>query len=151
MNILFLDIYKKSKSRISKDTAGGYGTENDLGDSFFGKVISFIIKQLIFWPNLSFVQLMQEFKSYGHNVKYEKHVGLYELKGDWDAVFICGSIVCFETEIENIIDIKKKNKTPIFFCGTFPKFVIDKVPKAVTILSGNYEFFLQKVHSENQI
>lgn len=58
MNILFLDIYKKSKSRISKDTAGVYGTENDLGDSFFGKVISFIIKQLIFWPNLSFVQLM---------------------------------------------------------------------------------------------
>ena len=34
MKILFLDIYKKSNSRISKDTAGGYGTENDLGDSF---------------------------------------------------------------------------------------------------------------------
>ena len=50
---------------------------------------------------------MQEFKSYGHNVKYEKYVGLYELKGDWDAVFICGFIVCFETEIENIINIKK--------------------------------------------
>lgn len=148
MNILFLDIYKKSKSRISKDTAGGYGTENDLGDSFFGKLISFLIKQLIFWPNLSFVQLMQEFKSHGHYVRYKKHVGLFELKGTWDALFVCGSIVCFETEIENIINIRKKNHIPIFFCGTFPKFVMNKVPKSVTILSGNYEFFLQKVHSE---
>ena len=46
---------------------------------------------------------MQEFKTCRCIVKYEKHVGLYELKGDWDAVFICGSIVCFETEIENIV------------------------------------------------
>ena len=38
MNILFLDVYKKSSSRISKDTSGGYGTENSLGDGIIGKV-----------------------------------------------------------------------------------------------------------------
>ena len=53
MKLLFLDIYKKSSSRISKDTAGGYGTENDLGDNFFGKILSKIVKNSIFWPNLS--------------------------------------------------------------------------------------------------
>ena len=148
MNILFLDVYKKSWSRISKDTAGGYGTENDLGDSFFGRLISFIIKQFIFWPNLSFVQLMQELKSYGHKVLYKKHIGLYNYKGNWDVIFVCGSIVCFETEIANIINIKKKKKIPIFYCGTFPKYSLDKIPKSVTVLSGNYEFFLQKVTSE---
>ena len=115
MNILFLDVYKKSWSRISKDTAGGYGTENDLGDGFFGKVVSFLIKQFIFWPNLSFAQLLQEFKSYGHTVLYKKHTGLYDYNGNWDVIFLCGSIVCFETEIDNIIKIKKKKKKYQFF------------------------------------
>ena len=39
MKLLFLDAYKFSNSRISKDTAGGYGTENDLGDKIFGKIL----------------------------------------------------------------------------------------------------------------
>ena len=47
----FLDIYKKSNFRISKDTAGGYGTENNLGDSLFVKALSYFIKKTIFWPN----------------------------------------------------------------------------------------------------
>ena len=47
MKILFLDIYKKSNSRISKDTAGGYGTENSLGDSFIGKTLSYFTKKTI--------------------------------------------------------------------------------------------------------
>ena len=123
LNILFLDVYKKSWSRISKDTAGGYGTENDLGDSFFGRLISFIIKKFIFWPNLSFAQLMQELKSYGHKVLYKKHTGLYNYKGNWDVIFLCGSIVCFETEIANIINIIKKKKYQFFTVVHFQNIV----------------------------
>ena len=76
MKILFLDIYKKSNFRISKDTAGGYGTENNLGDSLFVKALSYFIKKTIFWPNLSFIQLMQEFKSRNFDVNYKKHIGI---------------------------------------------------------------------------
>ena len=89
MKILFLDIYKKSKSRISKDTAGGYGTENDLGDSLVGKLLSYFIKKTIFWPNLSFIQLMQEFKSRGYEVHYKKHVGTNPKIEGFDIIFVC--------------------------------------------------------------
>ena len=122
MKLLFLDIYKQSFSRISKDTAGGYGTENDLGDGIFGKSLSFIVKNLIFWPNLSFVQLMQEFKNLGHSVKYKKHVGSYTHSGEWDAIFICSSIVCFETELSAVNNILQKKSGPIFLCWSFTQF-----------------------------
>ena len=42
---------------------------------------------------------------------YIKHTGLYDYNGNWDVIFLCGSIVCFETEIDNIIKIKKKKNT----------------------------------------
>ena len=150
MKLLFLDVYKKSFSRISKDTAGGYGTENDLGDGIFGKSLSFIVKNLIFWPNLSFVQLMQEFKNLGHSVKYKKHVGSYTHSGEWDAIFICSSIVCFETELLAVNNILKKQAVPIFLCGSFPQFSEIKIPKGATMLSGNYEFLPQKLLNEDQ-
>ena len=43
MNIIFLDIYKISNTRISKDTAGGYGTENLFGPG----IISFIAEKYL--------------------------------------------------------------------------------------------------------
>lgn len=142
MKILFLDIYKKSKSRISKDTAGGYGTENNLGDSLVGKLLSYFIKKTIFWPNLSFIQLMQEFKSRGYEVHYKKHVGTNPKIEGFDIIFVCNSIVCFETEIETIQNILRYNSIPIFYCGTFSEFVRDKIPDHVNLLTGNYEFLL---------
>ncbi len=142
MKILFLDIYKKSKSRISKDTAGGYGTENNLGDSLVGKLLSYVIKKTIFWPNLSFVQLMQEFKSRNYEVQYKKYIGTDPNIEGFDVIFVCNSIVCFETEIEAIQNILKNKKIPIFYCGAFGEFVKEKIPSNVNIVTGNYEFLL---------
>ena len=119
MKILFLDIYKKSNFRISKDTAGGYGTENNLGDSLFVKALSYFIKKTIFWPNLSFIQLMQEFKSRNFDVNYKKHIGINPNVDGFDIIFVCNSIVCFESEIDAIKNILKQKKIPIFLCGTF--------------------------------
>ena len=48
MNFLFIDTYKSSISRISKDTAGGYGTNNSLGDGPLGKIMSWIINKSVF-------------------------------------------------------------------------------------------------------
>ena len=90
MKLLFLDVYKKSGSRISKDTAGGYGTENDLGDGVIGKLLSYLIKRTVFWPNLSFVQLLQEFESRGHTCHYHKKIGSnINFDYDYDAIFVC--------------------------------------------------------------
>ncbi len=147
MKILFLDIYKKSNSRISKDTAGGYGTENNLGDSIFSKFLSYFVKNTIFWPNLSFIQLMQEFKTRNYKVNYKKHIGTNPDIGDYDIIFVCNSIVCFETEIAAIKNISKKRKIPIFLCGAFGEFVRNKIPENVNLITGNYEFLLDYLES----
>ena len=149
MKILFLDIYKKSNPRISKDTAGGYGTENNLGDSLLGKSLSYFVKKTIFWPNLSFAQLMQEFKSRNHFVSYKKHIGNKPNVDGYDVIFVCNSIVCFETEIDAIKNILKEKKVPIFLCGAFAEFAQEKIPKGVNLITGNYEFLLEYLENNN--
>ena len=148
MKILFLDIYKKSNSRISKDTAGGYGTENNLGDSIIGKSLSYFVKKTIFWPNLSFAQLLQEFKSRGFEAHYKKHVGTDPNTEGFDIIFVCNSIVCFETEINAIKNILEKKKIPIFLCGAFGEFARDKIPEGVNLITGNYEFLLDYLENK---
>ena len=41
-NVLILDAYRSSKYRISKDTCGGYGTENDFGYGLVPRILSFV-------------------------------------------------------------------------------------------------------------
>ena len=150
MKFLFLDVYKYSRSRISKDTAGGYGTENDLGDGLFGKTLSMVIKKSIFWPNLSFIQLMEEFIHRGHECVYKKQIGTdIKTTNDWDAVFICSSIVCFETEIEASINVMQNYQTRVFLCGSVGQFIPNKIPEGITILAGNYEFLPEQLDNTN--
>ena len=35
MKFVILDVYPEKKHRLIKDTAGGYGTGNDFGNTFF--------------------------------------------------------------------------------------------------------------------
>ena len=45
---------------------------------------------------------MQEFKSRNHFVSYKKHIGNEPNVDGYDVIFVCNSIVCFETEIDAI-------------------------------------------------
>ena len=142
MNYLFLDVYKNTPYRISKDTAGGYGTANDLGDGLVGKCLSLAIKRAVHWPNLSFVQLMEQLRSAGHNCHYRSVIegtSIHFIE-DFDAVFICNSIVCFETEIAIAAKIAQTKKCPVFLCGTVFKHSENNPLEGVALLSGNYEF-----------
>jgi len=150
MRILFLDIYKNSFSRISKDTAGGYGTENNLGNSFLCKILSYIIKKTIFWPNLSFVQLFTEFKVRNYEVDFKTYVGVKPKVKSYDLIFVCNSIVCFETEIEAIEHISTYSNAKFFLCGTFAQFAKNRIPNDISIISGNYEFLFDYLKSSNQ-
>ena len=151
MNFLFIDTYKSSISRISKDTAGGYGTNNSLGDGPLGKIMSWIINKSVFWPNLSFIQLMEELENIKHTCIYTKKIGSkYHENLDYDAIFICSSIVCFETEIQLCKNLRKRSNIPIFLCGTIGQHLIYKVPESVKVLSGNYEFLCEYLVNESQ-
>lgn len=150
MKFIFLDVYKNSIARISKDTAGGYGTENDLGDGLSGKILSRIIKNSIFWPNLSFIQLMEEFVHRGYECVYKKQIGSdVVVENDWDVIFVCSSIVCFETEIEACNKILKNNNIDVFLCGSVGEYIYHKIPKKVTLLTGNYEFLPEQLENTN--
>ena len=86
--------------------------------------------------------LLQQLVSTGHACEYRKFTGVSvpnELD-QYDAIFICGSIVCYETECKLIGAIRCVSDIPIFYCGTFPRHV--NMPKFTNsiILSGNYEF-----------
>ena len=45
MKFLILDVYPSDDWRLVKDTAGGYGTGNDFGNSFFSKLINKFVTQ----------------------------------------------------------------------------------------------------------
>ena len=72
--ILLLDCYPKSGSRISKDTNGGYGTINNLGNGFVPKLLTYVAKKSIFWPPLALLNLASELISFKHNVFYSNDI-----------------------------------------------------------------------------
>ena len=50
MNFLILDIYKNDNWRLVKDTAGGYGTGNDFGNSIISRLINSLVSKMINMP-----------------------------------------------------------------------------------------------------
>lgn len=165
--IIFVDIYKRSSARISKDTNGGYGTENLFGPHIVSKLAQWALKKSVFWPNLSFAQLFSElesislrpiFLSGGVSQCYSKIKG--ELSGeDTCFVFVCSSIVCFESELKfstfvfNLLRDEPKLDIRLILCGTAAKAIQHKIKIPCIILSGAYEFFPQnkKVESVNHL
>jgi hypothetical protein len=141
----FIDVYKKSNSRISKDTAGGYGTENLLGSGFFSPLAQYLIKKGVFWPNLSFMHSLNELGCRGADVKYIRCSLTEEIKYDGDLeegiCFMCSSLVCFETEIEFAVRLKKKYpKLKICFLGQIAFELKEHIPIDFSLVGGNYEF-----------
>ena len=141
MNFEFLDVYYSAHYRISKDTAGGYGTANTLGNGFVSALLTRYLKRTVSWPNLQFAQLLQELVAHGHCCEYKKIIGI-DANPDYsklDAIFICSSIVCFETEIKLVEKISQEFTGPIFLCGSFIKFSNIVLPDNCIILDGNYD------------
>ena len=50
MKFLILDIYPNNDWRLVKDTAGGYGTGNDFGNSLFSKALNNFVSTMISMP-----------------------------------------------------------------------------------------------------
>ena len=50
MNFLIIDPYPNDDWRLVKDTAGGYGTGNDFGNSIISKAMNFFVSKMISMP-----------------------------------------------------------------------------------------------------
>lgn len=155
MKIIFLDVYKKSNTRICKDTAGGYGTENELGPGLIPYLAEKFLKKSLFWPSLAFIQLATEIKQRHSNFHYKtytvgdkKNSQLSYGSEEAHIFFICGSIVCFETELKEIEDMHSIYPNSYFiYCNSVGEFLSEKIPSYVFIVSGNYEFLVDNVEN----
>ena len=148
MKALFLDVYKDSNTRVSKDTAGGYGTENKLGRGMFAPLAERMIKNGVFWPNLGFMHSVNELKSRGFDVSYQRVID--RKSGDFlgeiesqrpDVIFLCSSLVCFETELSVAVELSRRMPdVKVVLLGQIALELRDEIPPAINIVGGNYEF-----------
>lgn len=142
--ILLLDCYPKSGSRISKDTNGGYGTINNLGNGFVPKLLTYVAKKSIFWPPLALLNLASELISFKHNVFYSNDID--DIDSSVDFIFFSISIVCFEHELEILNKIKTKYpKMKIICVGSFVPHVQETLLRTgASLIIGEPEFLIEK-------
>ncbi len=141
MKILILDIYKKKSYRISKDTSGGYGTGNDLGDTIVPNVLKKLLKKTHDWPPLYTAYCLSILKK-NHEVKYSKI--LPDNFEEFELFIVTSSIVCCETELEVIRKLKQLNKK-IFVVGPFATNKPNLYSSAgATVILGEPEFYFLK-------
>ena len=63
MKFLILDIYPNNDWRLVKDTAGGYGTGNDFGNSLFSKALNNFVSTMISMPPMYAVYIYSILKN----------------------------------------------------------------------------------------
>ena len=147
MNILILDAYPKKSYRISKDVNGGYGIAHNYGTTLFSKFLRLYVKYSIDFPPLYVVQVCGELLNCGHNVTYcDTGKSIKELKSEkkYDLYIIASSIVCHETEIEYLKELRKENKL-VLVIGPFATSNPENYIKAGGIvIKGEPEMFFHK-------
>ena len=113
MKFLILDIYTNDNWRLVKDTAGGYGTGNDFGNSFFSKLLNKFVAKSISMPSMYTMYIFSILKEKNIKVEYTRKFDLNEIK-DSDYIILPTSIICHETELEAIKKLALLNKKTFF-------------------------------------
>ncbi len=142
MKILILDPYKETNYRISKDTSGGYGTGNNFGDTLIPIVLKKMLKKVHDWPPMHAAYTFAVLEKKGHEVGFSKE--LPKNLEIYDFFIVASSIVCCETELKIIEQIRKLNKK-VFVIGPFATYNPDSYQKAgATVIQGEPEFYFLK-------
>ena len=141
MKILVLDVYPKTEYRISKDQNGAYGTANNYGSSIISRILKYIVKNSIDFPPLYSVYVIGQLVKLGHDVDYSKELNLND---DYDLYILPSSIVCHETEIECLIQLREKNKKVIII-GPFATSNPEKyLENGAIVIKGEPEMYFHK-------
>lgn len=141
MNFHILDIYKNNNWRLVKDTAGGYGTGNDFGNSLFSKIINFFVSKMINMPPMYAMYIFSILKKKNFFVSYSKKIDKKKLD-QFDYIIFTSSIICHETEIKSLKYLISQNKK-IFVVGIFANVMKHKYNfhKNIYIVPGEPEAF----------
>ena len=143
MNFLILDIYKNDNWRLVKDTAGGYGTGNDFGNSIISRLINSLVSKMINMPPMYSMYIYSILKKKNSEVIYSKNYSTKDLE-NVDYIITTSSIICHETEINALKDLVTKNKK-IFVTGIFANVMKEKYGfhKNIYIVPGEPESFFK--------
>ena len=140
MKFLILDPYTNDNWRLVKDTAGGYGTGNDFGNSIFSKLINVFVSKMISMPPMYAMYIYSILKKRGCDVTYTRKIKEDELK-NFDYIIMTSSIVCHETEIEILKKVLEKGKK-VFVAGVFANTLKKNYSlKNSYVVPGEAEFF----------
>ena len=93
MKIAIVDVYPFINHRLIKDTAGGYGTGNNFGDTIFSKFLNIFVDRMIGMPPMFLMYISSIFKEDSNNdVFYTRDINDKELS-DSDFVIFSSSII----------------------------------------------------------
>ena len=96
MKFLILDPYTNNNWRLVKDTAGGYGTGNDFGNSIISKGINKFVSKVISMPPMYAMYVFSVLKNKGCDVSYSREFFKEQIENS-DYVILTSSIICHET------------------------------------------------------
>ena len=118
MKFLILDVYPNDDWRLVKDTAGGYGTGNDFGNSFFSKLINILVSKMIAMPPMYAIYIYSIIKKKGHQINYSRNINDNTKIDEADYILMPTSIIAHESEKKILQLLTKKNKK-VFLIGVF--------------------------------
>lgn len=121
MKFVILDVYPSKNYRLVKDTAGGYGTGNNFGDTLFSKILNSYVDNSIGMPAME-VMYISSILKIDNEVHYTRKWNDPKID-DADFVLLPSSIIAHETEIDIL---KKINHKQVFITGIFSNILRDK-------------------------
>jgi radical SAM superfamily enzyme YgiQ (UPF0313 family) len=121
IKFLILDVYPEKKHRLIKDTAGGYGTGNDFGRSFFSKLLNIYVDNNIGMPAIETMIISSILKK-KNLVHYTRNINDKKI-AESDFIILPSSIIAHETEIKVLSKLIHKK---IFVTGIFANVMKEK-------------------------
>ena len=118
LKFLILDVYPSDNWRLVKDTAGGYGTGNNFGNSFLSKLMNFFVSKSIAMPPMSALYVYSIIKGKNCIIEYTKKILPQEELKNFDYIILPSSIIAHETEIETLNFLNRLG-LKVFVIGIF--------------------------------
>ena len=146
MKFVIVDVYPNKNHRLIKDTAGGYGTGNNFGNSLFSKILNVYVDNNIGMPAIETMYISSILKE-NNEVYYTRDLKDKKIQ-DADYIILPSSIIAHETEV-NALDILSDKK--VFVTGIFANVLKEKYLKDNSIVVKNESdtFFYNLNKSEN--
>ena len=132
MKFVIVDVYPNKNHRLIKDTAGGYGTGNNFGDSFFSKILNIYVDNNIGMPAIEVMYISSILKE-NNEVYYTRDLKDKKIE-EADYIILPSSIIAHETEIDALDNLNNKK---VFVTGIFANVLKEKYLKDNSIVVKN--------------